>query len=302
MGRRSSHSRPRCPRWPRRPAHRDTNFDGLQVGSRPSSIIFYNSQNSRPAVATLAWSSNGQGGDPTPADTGPWSETRRVELPRVRACYRQLNAGRSGCSWTHRSSGGPRDRLVVHRDDIQGGGRMDRQRDRHPTGAHRSQHWAATSRAPERAATRSTPINWATRRSRAASAMRSHRYPGPVTAAVSIRSSGRDRQLAQHVGIGDSATTSAFRRSFGRSHRRPAASSSRPRATCLRRGRRHGRPVVGTGSRHIDPERDAAVGTAASRSDSSPTSRSPVSAASDCRCSWHPGPGCRAQDVRTRRP
>ena len=58
------------------PCTPSTNFDGLQVGSRPTSIIFYNAQNQPTGVTgTLAWSSNAQGGDQTPGDTGLVEQT-----------------------------------------------------------------------------------------------------------------------------------------------------------------------------------------------------------------------------------
>lgn len=64
------------PAWAASQCTPSTNFDGLQVGSRPTSIIFYDVQNQPTGVtANLTWSSNAQGGDPTPGDTGLVEQT-----------------------------------------------------------------------------------------------------------------------------------------------------------------------------------------------------------------------------------
>lgn len=76
------------------PCTPSTNFDGLAVGSRPTSIIFYNAQNQPTGVtATLAWSSNGQGGDPTPGDTGLVEQTAQGWNYLESEMISPLNAG-----------------------------------------------------------------------------------------------------------------------------------------------------------------------------------------------------------------
>jgi hypothetical protein len=77
------------------PCTPSTNFDGLEVGSRPSSIIFYNSQAQPTGVsATLAWSSFGQGGnDQTPGDTGLVEQTDQGWNYLEAEMLQQLTAG-----------------------------------------------------------------------------------------------------------------------------------------------------------------------------------------------------------------
>ncbi|BDZ54247.1 hypothetical protein [Agromyces marinus] len=54
------------PAYAASPCTPETSIDDLRPGSRPSSITFFPSM----VTATLAFTSSGQGGDPTPGDTG----------------------------------------------------------------------------------------------------------------------------------------------------------------------------------------------------------------------------------------
>lgn len=77
------------------PCSPSTNFQGLQVGTSPSKINFYDVNNNITNTATLTYSSNGQGGDSTPGNTGEVSQVtgppswNYIELQLVQS----LNAG-----------------------------------------------------------------------------------------------------------------------------------------------------------------------------------------------------------------
>lgn len=63
------------------PCTPSTNFDGLAVGTSPSVITFYDSTNQPTGVtAALGWTSNGQGGDSTPGNTGQVLQTTQAPL------------------------------------------------------------------------------------------------------------------------------------------------------------------------------------------------------------------------------